>query len=125
MKNTTLRATAMWLMLSSATFAQSHNHGDKVPQGGPMEDVAGVHAELIVTDRMLTVYICDEAGKPVPAAGFSGSALVGSNQTRQVVQLASGADNALSGTASATLPKGTPVTLQLKASNGKTGQAKF
>ena len=90
-----------------------------------MQDVVGVHAELIRTDRMLTVYIYDEAGNAVPAAGFSGSALVGSGQTRQVIQLASGANNSLTGTALAALSRDTPVTLQLKAPNGKTGQAKF
>ena len=125
MKNPTLRTAAMWLILSSAAFAQSHSHGDKGPKGGPMQDVVGVHAELIRTDRMLTVYIYDEAGNAVPAAGFSGSALVGSGQTRQVIQLASGANNSLTGTALAALSRDTPVTLQLKAPNGKTGQAEF
>lgn len=125
MRKITPLAAVLWLTLAPAALAQGHSHGDKGPKGGPMQDVAGVHAELMVADRTLTIYIYDEAGKAIPALGFSGSALVGSGQTRQVVQLASGSDNALTGTASAALPKGAQVTLQLKAPNGKTGQAKF
>jgi hypothetical protein len=125
MKKLPLWATALWLALAPAAFAQGHGHGDKGPKGGPMQDVAGVHAELMVADRTLTIYVYDEDSKPIPAAGFSGSALVGSGQTRQVIQLASGSDNALTGTASTAVPKGAPVTLQLKAPSGKTGQAKF
>ncbi|MGE0290605.1 MAG: hypothetical protein AB7F35_21535 [Acetobacteraceae bacterium] len=125
MKKISLLAAVLWLALAPAVLAQGHSHGDKGPKGGAMQDVAGVHAELMVADRTLTVNIYDEDNKPVPASGFSGSALVGSGQTRQVVQLASGSDNALTGTASAAVPRGAPVTLQLKAPNGKTGQAKF
>ena len=120
-----LLAAVLGLALAPSAFAQGHGHGDKGPKGGPMQDVAGVHAELIAADRTLTVYVYDEAGKPIPAAGFSGSALVGSGQTRQVVQLTSGADNTLTGSVASALPKGAPVTLQLKAPGGKTGQAKF
>jgi hypothetical protein len=125
MKKVSLLVAALLLALAPAAFAQGHAHGDKGPHGGPMQDVVGVHAELLVADRTLMVHVYDEAGKPVPASGFSGSALVGSGQTRQVIQLTSGSDNILSGTASAAVSKGTPVTLQLKAPNGKTGQVKF
>lgn len=125
MNNTTLRTAAMWFMMSSAALAQGHKHGDNGPNGGPMQDIVGVHAELLVSDRTLTIHVYDESGKPVPTAGFSGSALVGSGQTRQVVPLAVSVDNALSGTASAPVAKGAPVTLQLKTPNGKTGQAKY
>ena len=125
MKKTSMRATALWFALAPAAFAQGHSHAEKGPKGGAMQDVAGIHAELLIAERTLTVYVYDEAGKPVPAAGFSASALVGSGQTRQVIQLTFANDNALAGTASASLPKGAPVTLQLKAPNGKTEQAKF
>lgn len=113
--------------LMPAALAQGHAHGqaEKGPNGGTMQDVAGVHAELVAADRALTVHLYDEAGKPVPAAGYSGSVLAGSGQARQVVQLAPGNGNALSGAAATALPRGTQMTLQLKAPGGKTGQAKF
>lgn len=125
MKKISVLVAALTLALASAAFAQGHGHGDKGPKGGPMQDIVGVHAELTIADRQLTIHVYDEAGKPVPAMGYSGSALVGAGQTRQVVQLKPGNDNTLSGTAASIPPKGTPVTLQLKTPDGKSGQAKF
>lgn len=125
MKKFVLIAAAS-LMVAPAAFAQGHSHADKKgPHGGPIQDVVGIEAELVVAERAVTVHVYDEAGKPVPAAGFSGSALVGTGQTRQVVQLAPGAENVLSGTAAGAIPRGATVTLQLKAPGGKSGQAKF
>lgn len=119
-------AAAALLLLASASFAQVHSHGDKKGQhGGAIQDIVGIEAELVVADRGLTVHVYDEAGKPVPAAGYSGSALVGTGQARQVVQLTPGSGNTLTGAAGAAIPRGAPVTLQLKSPAGRSGQAKF
>lgn len=133
MKKTTLALAAAAMLatvpaaLTSPALAQGHAHGqsEKGPNGGMMQDVAGVHAELVAAERTLTVHLYDEAGKPVPAAGYSGSVLAGTGQARQVVQLAPGTGNTLSGTAPAAVARNTQVTLQLKAPGGKTGQARF
>ena len=116
---------ALLVALTPGAFAQGHGHADKGPNGGKMEDVAGVHAELIVSDKTVTVHIYDEAGKPVPTAGFTSSMLVGAGQTRQVVQLAPSAGNTMVGTAANPIARGTQMTLQLKTSGGKSGQAKY
>jgi len=114
------------LLPASLVFAQGHSHGDKKgPHGGVLHDVVGVEVELIISDRAMTLYIYEEDGKPVPATGYSGSALVGSGQTRQVVQFAVGPENSLVGTASASTVKGTSVTVQIRAPSGKSGQVKF
>ena len=120
-----LLTAAMLLALASSALAQGHRHAEKGPNGGKMEDVAGVHAELVVAERTLTIHVYDEAGKPVPTTGYTGSVLVGTGQTRQVVQLAPGAGNTLAGTATAVVPKGAQMTLQIKTAAGKSGQAKF
>lgn len=116
---------AMLLALAPAALAQGHGHAEKGPNGGKMEDVAGVHAELVVADRTLTIHVYDEAGKPVPTTGFTGSVLVGTGQARQVVQLTPGAGNTLAGTTTTVVPKGAQMTLQMKTAGGKSGQAKF
>lgn len=117
---------AMSLMLTSGAFAQGHSHADKKgPHGGAIQDIVDIEAELVTVERALTVHVYDEAGKPVPAAGYTGSVLVGTGQVRQVVQLKPGTDNTLSGTAAAAIPRGAQVTLQLKSPSGKSGQAKF
>ena len=90
-----------------------------------MQDVVGVHAELIVSERTLTVHLYDEAGKPVPSAGYTASALVGSGQARQVVQLTPGAENTMTGTAQTAPARGASVTLQVKNPAGRSGQARY
>ena len=101
MKKLVLTAAAL-MTLATGAFAQGHSHGDKKgPHGGPIHDIVGIEAELVVADRTVTIHVYDEAGKPVSATGYSGSALVGTGPTRQVVQLAPGADNLLSGSATA------------------------
>jgi hypothetical protein len=117
--------TIVCLFPVTSALAQGHAHGEKKgPHGGMLHDVVGVEIELIISDRTLTLYIYSEDGKPVSATGFSGSALVGSGQTRQVVQFAVASENTLVGTASAAIPKGASVTVQIKAPSGKSGQVK-
>ena len=124
LKKLILTAAAL-LFLAPAAFAQ-HSHGDKKgPHGGAIQDAVGIEAELVIADRTVTVHVYEESGKPVPAAGYSAFALVGTGQARQVVQLTASADNMLTGTAAAAIPRGAPVTLQVKAPGGWSGQAKF
>ena len=127
MKKLALAATILMLALPAAAGAQGHTqgHADRGPHGGPMQDVVGVHAELLMAERTLTVHLYDEAGSPVPSAGYTVSALLGTGQARQVVQLAPSTDNILTGTAAAAPARGAPVTLQVKAAGGRSGQARF
>lgn len=114
------------LILWSGAAAAQHDHGNmKGPNGGPMKDVAGVHAELLVTGSAVTVNLFNEGNKPVSAKGFSGSALLVSGSNRETVQLAVSGDNSLKGEAKAAVPAGAAVTLVLKNATGKSGQVKF
>ena len=125
MRRTILAAIAAAALSTGALAQQGHSHGDQGPHGGKMQDVVGVHAELIVSERTLTVHLYDEASKPVPAAGYTASALIGTGQSRQVVQLAPGTENTLTGTATGTLARGTSITLQLRNPTGRSGQVRF
>jgi len=103
-----------------------HSHGSmKGPNGGPLQDVAGVHAELVVSGKVLTVNLLDEDNKPVSAKGFSGSMLVVSGGSRETVPLTVSGDSALKGEAKAVVPAGAQVTLVLKNATGKSGQVRF
>lgn len=114
------------LILWSGLAAAQHSHGNvKGPNGGPMQDVAGVHAELVMSVNVLTINLFDEANKPVSSKGFSGSVLVVSGSTRETIQLAASGDTALKGEVKAPIASGAQVTLVLKNAAGKSGQVKF
>ena len=114
------------LMLWSGIAVAQHSHGAmKGPNGGPMQDVAGVHAELVVAGNVVTINLYDESNKPTSAKGFSGSALLVSGGARETVKLAVSGDAALKGEAKNPVAAGTQVTLVLKNAAGKSGQVKF
>lgn len=118
--------TVIALILWSGIAAAQHSHGNvKGPNGGPMQDVAGVHAELIISGNVVTINLFDEANKPVTSKGFSGSLLLVSGNTRETIQLAVSGDTALKGEAKSPVASGTQVTLVLKNAAGKSGQVKF
>lgn len=114
------------IMLWAGMAVAQHSHGStKGPNGGAVQDVAGVHAELVVAGNAVTINILDENNKPTSAKGFTGSVLVVAGSNRETVQLSPSGDTALKGEAKATIPSGAQVTLVLKNASGKSGQAKF
>lgn len=114
------------LLLWAGSAVAQHSHGNmKGPNGGPMQDVAGVHAELVLAGNVVTINILDESNKPTSAKGFSGSVLIVSGANRETVQLAPSGDNALKGEAKGPIPSGAVVTLVIKNPSGKSAQAKF
>ena len=120
-----LMIVAAMLLWAGAAVAQ-HSHGSvKGPNGGPMQDVAGVHAELVLAGNIVTINILDESNKPASAKGFTGSMLIVSGGNRETVQLAPSGDSALKGEAKTPVAAGATVTLVLKNAAGKSGQAKF
>lgn len=120
MRKILLIATA--LLLTAPAMAQ-HVH-EKGPNGGQMEDVAGVEVEMVASGKTLTFNVFDEAKKPIQTNGYTGSVLLTSGSTRETVQL-SASGNSLKGEAKADIPKGTSVSITLKTAAGKSGQARF
>jgi nitrogen fixation protein FixH len=113
------------LALATPAVAQ-HSHGaQKGPNGGPVEDVAGVHAELVVSGNAVTFNILDEANKPVPSKGFTGSALVVTGADRETVALEPSGESALQGNAKKPVAKGAAISVTIKTAAGKSGQARF
>ncbi len=112
------------LAISTGALAQ-HKHGAKGPNGGTMEDVAGVHAELLTSGNVITVNIFDEDNKPVAVKGMTASALVVSGSERETIKLVEGGDSALKGEAKKPFAPKSNVTLMLKTAAGKSGQARY
>lgn len=112
------------LAFASPAMAQ-HAHGSKGPNGGAMEDVAGVHAELIADGASVKFNILDEDNKPVATKQFTGTVLIVSGSDRETVTLAPAGDSALQGQAKKAVPAKAAITLMLKTDKGKSGQARF
>lgn len=121
-----LSAFAVAAMLFAApAWAQSHSHGAKGPNGGTLEDVAGVHVEFVPSGNSLTFNVLNESNKPISTKGYSGSVLVVNGQDRETITLSTSGENALKGEAKKPIAPGAAITLMIKTDGGKTGQAKY
>ena len=105
--------------------AAQHKHGNKGPNGGILEDVAGVHAELLASGNALTVNILDEDNKPVSTKGYTASALVVNGPDRETITLAQSGDAALKGETKKAIAPNAQITLMIKTAAGKSGQARY
>lgn len=105
--------------------AAQHKHGNKGPNGGIIEDVAGVHAELLASGNALTVNILDEDNKPLSTRGYAASALVVNGPDRETIALAQSGDAALKGETRKAIAPNTQITLMIKTAAGKSGQARY
>ncbi|TBR28277.1 MAG: hypothetical protein EPO10_13820 [Reyranella sp.] len=114
-------AIVLW---ASMALAQ-HHMATKGPSGGPLRDIVGVHAELMVAGNTVTINLLDEHSKPSSAKGFSGAVLFVGGSASETVPLTVFGDSALKGEARAPIPPDAQVTLILKNPAGKSGQAKF
>lgn len=113
------------LLWSGSAMAQHKHENTKGPTGGPMQDVVGVHAELITAGNSVTINLFNEKNKPVSAKGFTGSALIVSGAEQETVTLAPSGDFALKGEAKKVIGAGSSISVTLKNAVGMSGQAKY
>jgi hypothetical protein len=90
-----------------------------------MQDVAGVHAELLTSGNTITINIFDEGGKPLSTKGYTGSVLVVIGSNRETVSLIPSGASVLKGEAKSPIAASANITLLIKTDVGKTGQARF
>jgi hypothetical protein len=109
----------------ASPVAAQHAHGQKGPNGGIMEDVAGVHAELLTSGTSVTINILDESNKPLKVSGYTASALVVNGADRETIKLEPSGESALKGETKKAVARNTQITIMLKTAAGKSGQARF
>lgn len=114
------------LFWSAPSLAQ-HAHGsEKGPNGGRMEDVAGIDAELVTSGNKIMINVFDpENAKPVATKGYSAAVLISGGSGRETVTLAPSGENSLQGEAKAPVGGDATITLTIKTAEGKSGQAKY
>lgn len=93
--------------------------------GGHEVEVGKYHVELVVKDRDLSLYVRDQADKPVNPKTVKASANVLSGKDKATVQLAPGASEALSGQAPFSVAKNAKVIVTFSVDGGKSEQARF
>ena len=111
------------LMLANPVRAEDYEKG---PNGGLMQDVAGIDAELLTSGTRVTINVFD-ADKPVPlpTKGYTAAVLIVGGGGRETVTLAPSGDNSLTGDAKAAIAPDATVTLTIRTAAGKSGQVKF
>lgn len=115
---------SLMLAFASPAAAQHSHANQKGPNGGPVEDVAGVHLEFVTSGNTITFYVLDESNKPISAKGITGSALIVAGAERETLTLKVDGENTLKGELKKAIPAGASISVTIKTST-KSGQAKF
>jgi hypothetical protein len=119
-----LRTSVIVFMLAAVMPALAHDV-PKGPNGGRVVEAGAYHVELVATQDAVELYVTDADDKPVPPAGFKGTAILVVDGKPQRIALAPDGNTRLSGKATVVLPKEPKGVVQLVAPDGKTAQAQF
>lgn len=103
----------------------AHAHDAKGAHGGRIGDAGPYHAELVVKEKTIDIFLIGENDKPVDPKGFKGVAIFNLGGKAERITLAPSDRNALSGTAAAALPAHPKGAVQITGPDGKTSTAKF
>jgi hypothetical protein len=114
---------AVALVLLAAPPAWAHNpqsaHGGRIVPAGPF------HAELVVKDKTVEIFLRGHDDKPIDPKGYKGVAILNVSGKAERITLAPSDKAALTGRATAALPENPKGAVQLTAPNGTTSTAKF
>ena len=117
------RYLAIAATLLACLPAYAHNpksaHGGRIVLAGPF------HAELVVKDKAVEVFIRGHDDKPIDPRGFKGVAILNVGGKAERIPLTPSEKQALSGTAAAALPESPKGAVQLTAPDGTTSTARF
>ncbi len=109
--------------LASPSFAHEAAKG---PNGGLRVDAGKFHTELVVDGTTkVTVFLGDAEQKAIPAAGFTGNAILVIDGKSQRFPLEPADGSKLVGIAPAPVLSGVKGAIQLTAPDGSTAQGKF
>ena len=114
-------AFAAALLAALPAFA----HEAKGPHGGRLVDAGANHAELVVKDKAIEIFLMDGNDKPLDPKGFKGIAIFSLNGKAERIALIPSAKGALTGEAAVAFPENPKGAVQLTAPDGKTATARF
>jgi hypothetical protein len=116
-----------YLALGAALLATmpAYAHDAKGSHGGRLSDAGAYHAELVVKDSTVEVFLTGEDNKPIDPKGFKGVAILNVGGKAERIPLVPSEKNVLSGTAAAALPAQPKGAVQFTAPDGKSATARF
>lgn len=106
------------LFLAAPIYADDKHGGHEV-------EVGKYHVELFVKDRDLSLYVRDQADKPIDAKTVKASANILSGKEKAHVQLAPSGSEMLTGQAPFSVAKNAKVVVTFSVAGGKSEQARF
>ncbi len=111
--------------LAIATPLHAHEVVGTGPNGGRVTDAGKYHVELVAKDASVDVYLTDADTKPVPAAGFKGTAILVVDGKPARVALTPADGSRLSGKADVAIKPNPKGAVQLTAPDGTSASGKF
>jgi hypothetical protein len=122
----TLAAAAAALATLMLAPAASAHEAAKGANGGWRVDAGAYHTEVVADGTTsVIVYLSDANDKPLPAAGFKGTAILVINGKTQKFALQPADGSKLVGTAPAPVNSGVKGAIQITAPDGTTAQGKL
>ncbi len=120
-----LRCAAFALSLFAAPASAQHTHDHAPgPNGGRVEDAGPWHAELVTKAEIVSVYLSDGNGKPLPVEGFKAVAILKSGPKAARVPLAPEGGR-LIGRAEGPLGEGPSGAVRITGPDGTNANARF
>ena len=120
-----IRIIAALLATALAVPAWAHEAA-KGRNGGLRVDAGKFHTELLLDGTAtVVVFLSDTDDKPIPAAGFKGTAILVIDAKSERIALEPADGSRLVGTAPAPVAAGVKGVVQLTAPDGATAQGKF
>ena len=121
-----MKRTLIALAVAALPLAAGAHDVTKGPNGGPVVDSGGHHVEMVAKGADLTVFLTDEADKPLAAAGTkSARAIVQDGGKTATVPLQPAEPNKLVGTLAQPLGKRARVVVSATLADGHAVQARL
>ena len=120
-----IAALALALLFAVPTLSFAHEAA-KGRNGGLRVDAGKYHTEILANGTTtVAVFLSDADDKPIPAAGFKGTAILVIDGKTQRISLEPADGSRLAGTSPVAVQAGVKGVVQLTAPDGTTAQGKF
>ena len=121
-----MKRTLIALAVAALPLAARAHDVAKGPNGGPVVDSGGHHVEMVAKGADLTLFLTDEADKPLAVAGTKNArAIIQDGGKTATVPLQPAEPNKLVGTLVQPLGKGARVLVSATLADGHAVQARF